>query len=352
NADIISGDKVILTNSNIVNGKISAAANYPNSPISTGTILSVGSSTSISGNIDVNGNIVIGGGTVLGTVTLPVGRSYSGPVPSGDTVFGTPNLLTLPTMPLPFNINGIYPVANPATYTGNFTEGPGNYGNINFSGNKTMKLVKPGIYVFNSIIMTGNSNKLIFDFDNTPGNYLIYVRNNADFGKLNASTIGGNPSRIYLETQGPGTGTSIPGYSFIIANGSSGGGSKWLGTVYATNGGINIGSGTGSSTLTGTFASNKAITLQSGVTVVYSPFTDCTPPDVKAGIPDAITGTFIDEDTTILRFIGQTTLTATSSTSGASFNWQALKGGTITSNTNASTITVSAAGTYVVTAFT
>jgi len=352
NADIISGDKVILTNSNIVNGKISAAANYPNSPISTGTILSVGSSASISGNIDVNGNIVIGGGTVLGTVTLPVGRSYSGPVPSGDTVFGPPNLPTLPIMPLPFNINSIYPVVNPATYTGNFTEGPGNYGNINFSGNKTMKLVKPGIYVFNSIIMTGNSNKLIFDFDNTPGNYLIYVRNNADFGKLNASTIGGNPSRIYLETQGPGTGTSISGYSFIIANGSSGGGSKWLGTVYATNGGINIGSGTGSSTLTGTFASNKAITLQSGVTVVYAPFTDCTPPDVKAGIPDAITGTFIDEDTTILRFIGQTTLTATSSTSGAAFNWQALKGGTITSNTNASTITVSAAGTYVVTAFT
>src|SRR6186997_500363 len=103
NADIISGDKVILTNSNIVNGKISAAANYPNSPISTGTILSVGSSTSISGNIDVNGNIVIGGGTVLGTVTLPVGRSYSGPVPSGDTVFGPPNLPTLPIMPLPFN---------------------------------------------------------------------------------------------------------------------------------------------------------------------------------------------------------------------------------------------------------
>jgi len=46
NADIISGDKIILTNSNIVNGRISAAANYPNLPISTGTILSVGSSTS------------------------------------------------------------------------------------------------------------------------------------------------------------------------------------------------------------------------------------------------------------------------------------------------------------------
>ena len=339
NADIISGDKIILTNSNIVNGRISAAANYPNLPISTGTILSVGSSTSISGNIDVNGNIVIGGGTVLGTVTLPVGRSYTGPIPSGDTVFGAPNLLTLPTMPLPFNINGIYPVANLATYTGNFTEGPGNYGNINFSGNKTMKLVKPGVYVFNSITMTGNSNKLIFDFDNIVGNYLIYVRNNADFGKLNASTIGGSASRIYLETQGPGTGTSIPGYSFIIANGSSGGGSKWMGTVYATNGGINIGSGTGSSLLTGAFASNKAITLQSGVTVVYAPFNECSPPDINAG-PDRP-----------LNFIGQNSLTAISNTPGVSYSWQATNGGTITStNTNTPTISVSSAGTYIVTA--
>ena len=65
--NIHSGDKIILTNSNVVGGKITAA----NSSLSTGTVLSVGSSTNISGNIDVNGNVVIGGGTVSGKVTIP-----------------------------------------------------------------------------------------------------------------------------------------------------------------------------------------------------------------------------------------------------------------------------------------
>src|SRR5688572_4537070 len=338
NADIFSGDKVILSNSNIVNGRITAAANYPSLPISTGTILSVGSSTSISGNIDVNGNIVIGGGTVSGTVTLPPGSTYTGPAPSGNTVFAFPNLPTLPTMPLPFNINSIYPTAINATYTGNFTEGPGNYGNINFSGNKTMKLVKPGIYVFNSIKMTGNSNKLIFDFDNAVGNYKIYIRNNADFGKLNASVVGGGTAaRIYLEAQGNGTGTTIPGYSFIIANGSSGGGSKWMGTVYTTDGGINIGAGTGSSTLTGTFASIKAVTLQSGVTVVFSPYDPCGGLAPDAG-PDKP-----------LDFTGNATLTGSSNISGVSFSWQDSNGGIISSPANQAQITVASQGTYTLT---
>jgi hypothetical protein len=69
-ANIHSGDKIILTNSNIVGGLITAA----NSSLSTGTILSIGSSTNVSGNIDVNGNVVIGGGTVSGKVTIPLIR--------------------------------------------------------------------------------------------------------------------------------------------------------------------------------------------------------------------------------------------------------------------------------------
>jgi hypothetical protein len=133
--------------------------------------------------------------------------------------------------------------------------------------------------------MSGNSNNIVFNFNNQAGNFRIYVRNNADFGKLSASLAankGGSAERINFEIQGLGTNTSIPGYSFIIANGSSGGGSKWLGSVVATDAGINIGSGTGSSTLTGTFASLTAVSLQSGVTVNYAPFNYCSKPAVKA----------------------------------------------------------------------
>ena len=199
--------------------------------------------------------------------------------------------------------------------------------------------------------MTGNSNSITFDFSNTPGNYTIYIRNYADFGKSNATVAGGgNASRIYMEVQGDGTGTSIAGNSFVIANGSSGGGSKWLGTVYATAAGINIGSGTGSSSLTGAFWSKKAITLQSGVTVTYAPFNPCTPPDVVAGIGTTL---FTPIDSIPLDFTGHTTLTAKSNTTGASFVWQASNGGKITSRKcKYCNDKVEAAGTYIVSAYT
>jgi len=343
NSNIYSKDKIILSNSNIVKGNIAAGANYLNPPISTGTILSVGSSASITGNIDVYGNINIGGGSVTGKVTLPTGYTYIGPPPSNDTVFSTPAIPVLPDIPGKTNL-GIYPVV-----TSNepipFSQGPGNYGNIILTGNKTMTLNEPGIYIFNSIKMTGNSNKLVFNFNNKPGNFKIFIRHNADFGKLNASLAlnkGGSADRIQFEIQGNGQGlganSSLPGFSFVIANGSSSGGSKWLGSVLAVDGGINIGSGTGSSTLTGTFASLTGVSIQSGVTIFYSPFNYCARPVVKATSDRP------------LNFIGQTTLTDSFPSPGVSRLWRATNGGIISSNDlTAQTITVSAAGTYIVT---
>src|SRR5262245_45482648 len=122
NSNIYSGDKISMTNSNIITGNIAAAAKplYPlSSPVSGGTILSIGSSTVITGNIAVNGNIDIGGGAVNGSVTLPLGNSYVGPVPSGDTIFAPPPELILPTMPN----DTIIPTLplNPAFGSGNIT---------------------------------------------------------------------------------------------------------------------------------------------------------------------------------------------------------------------------------------
>ena len=182
--NIHSGDKVILTNSNVVGGKITAA----NSSASTGTILSVGSSTNISGNIDVNGNVVIGGGTVSGRVTIPVGRTYTGPTPGGGLVFGPPSIPTLPAMP----VATVFPAAGTTNITGNQTITPGSYGNVTYSGNKTLTLNGPGVYVFNTILWTGNSNKLVFNFQNSTGGvFYIYIHGNADFGKLSASLTNG-----------------------------------------------------------------------------------------------------------------------------------------------------------------
>ena len=335
-ANLISADKITLTNSNIVNGNISSAANYPNLPLTTGTILSIGSSTSITGNIDVYGNVVIGGGTVNGRVTLPspsafnnfTNYTYSGPGPSLGVVYGTPTLPVLPVLPGETSIPA--PLSNPPTVTNNQTYGPGSYGNINYGGNRTLTLDGPGTYYFNSFNWTGNSNKLIFDFKNQPGNFIIYVYGAADFGKLNSSvTNGGNAARISIEARGTGT-------AFNISNGSSGGGSKWMGSVYAPNGSINIGSGTGSSTLTGTFASKYSVSLQSGVTVIYS--APCpTSKFVNAGVDRPLAFTNLDQ------------LVATSTVPGTSFSWQATNGGVIASGANSAQANISAAGTYIVT---
>src|SRR6187431_3008708 len=265
-AHILSGDKVSITNSNIIQGNIAAG----NSSGSTGTVVSIGSSVSLTGNIDSKGNIVVGGGTVnvLGT--------YSGPTPSNPVIGHSPQVAALPTMPAPKNFSA--PPTN--NITGNttltYTADTVKSGNIIFSGNKTLTLVNPGVYVFNSFQWSGNSNKLIFDFNgSTSGIFYIYVKNNADFGKLNSSVANANAatsaSRIYIEVQGDGTGTSISGYSCIVANGSSGGGSKCQGTIYATNGGISCGAGTGSSSFTGALYSTKTISIQSGVNFIYEP---------------------------------------------------------------------------------
>ena len=85
--------------------------------------------------------------------------------------------------------------------------------------------------------------------------------------------------------QGNGAATTIPGNSFVIANGSSGGGTKWLGTVWAPNAGIHIGSGTGSSNLTGALYSSTRVVIQSGVTLTHAPFAACNAPNANAG-PD------------------------------------------------------------------
>src|SRR5205814_2818742 len=72
--NIYSGGTVVLANSNVVTGKITAGI-YNTAP-AAGTIFSAGTSETFRDSININGNIVIGGGTVTGPVTNPVGYTY------------------------------------------------------------------------------------------------------------------------------------------------------------------------------------------------------------------------------------------------------------------------------------
>ena len=359
-AHIHSWDKVSITNSNVIQGDIVAdnSSALPSSP--PGTAISIGSSLMLTGNIHSRGDVVIGGGSVTGSVNVFPGTYFSSnPTPSILPIGTSPIIPPQPTLPVPKPDLLTNPAYNSTTNITTTTDvypidgmaGHGVYNNVTFTGNKTLKLIGPGTYVFNDMSMTGNSNKIVFDFTTNPnGKFFVYIKGNADLGKVDAGYLGitGNSdvasrevaSRVWIEVQGPGTGTTSPTASFLIANGA-GGGSKILSTIYATMAAINIGSGTGSTSLTGALFSKTAVNIQSGVTINYEPFRFCEPPNVDAG-PDKP-----------LLITTPTTVTGSSTTPGVTFSWQALNGGIITSTSNTSntsTITVSEAGTYVLTA--
>ena len=364
-AHIHSWDKVSITNTNVIQGDIIAGNSSAVPGLPPGTAISIGSSLMLTGNIHSRGDIVIGGGSVTGSVNVFPGTYFSSnPTPSILPIGNSPVIPPQPTLPTPKPDLLTNPIYNSTT---NFTTtadafpidgiaGHGVYNNVIFSGNKTLTLRGPGIYVFNSMTMTGNSNKIVFDFQNKPkGKFFVYIKGNADMGKVDAGYLGITltgeaasrevASRVWIEVQGPGTGTTSPTASFLIANGA-GGGSKILSTIYATRAAINIGSGTGSTSLTGALFSKTAVNIQSGVEINYEPFLFCEPPNVDAGP---------DEPLNIEINTPPTTVTGTSTTPGVTFSWQALNGGIITSTSNTSntsTITVTESGTFVLTATT
>lgn len=329
-SNLFSGGSITLANSNTISGRIAAgiSSSYP---------LNIGSNTNVGGNIDVNGNTRIAGGIVNGKVTHPKGTTYTGPVPKGGEYLAAPSLPVLPAMPAILN----FPAAGSGSaITTTQSISSGAYNVLSLTGNKTITFSGTGEYVFNKILNTGSTNNFVFDFKgSSTGTIKIYVYGDVDLGKVQASIVnGGAAGRIFLEVHGTGSTCSYGKYSFIIANGSSGQASKWLGSVWAPNGGINIGSGTGSSSITGALWSATSVTLQSGVTINFEPYVFCTPPNVNAG-PDKP-----------LDFSNPTLLTGSTTTPGASLNWSATNGGVIASPANNAQITVTAAGTYILTA--
>ncbi len=324
-SNIFSGGKVILANGSTVSGRITAA----NSASLLGTIFSAGSNAMLTGNIDVKGNIVVSGGSVTGTVTHPAGTTYTGPTPSAN-IIGTPSLPTLPALPPVTS----FPASGSANISTSQAINPGSYGNVTLSGNKTLTFNGPGIYVFNSINLSGN-NSFVYNFQNlSSGTIKIYVYGDAILAKLGATiTNGGSASRIFLETHGTGS-TSASGKDAVtIANGSNGGSGsvKFLGTAWAPYAAIAIGSGTGSSQITGTLYSGTQVVIQTGVSLIYSPFSECSAPVANAG-PDV---NFCS---------GGNASLGSAAISGNTYSWSPTTG--LSSNTTSNpTVTLSASGT-------
>jgi hypothetical protein len=260
------GGTINLASGITVNGRITAA----NSPTITGTILNVGTGASLKGNIDVQGNIVVSGGTVIGKVTHPAGTTYSRPTPTLGNVTGTPSLPTLPTMPAITN----FPAAGTKNITSTQTITPGAYNNMALPGKQTITLSGPGIYIFNAIKNTGQSNTFLFDFKNLPGDIKIYVYGDIDLNDCAVDTLnGGGSSRIYTETHGTGSTSAYGPYSWNLSSGSNQSyKAKWVGTVWAPYGGINIGIGSQATLSVGAFYSATQVNIEGNSTIIYSPY--------------------------------------------------------------------------------
>ena len=335
--NIYSGGTVVLANSNVVKGNMTAGIYPLPSAIPSGTIFSAGTSEAFTGNIGVYGNIVIGGGTVTGTVTNPTSTTYKlGAVTKPGT--GTPTLPILPqAMPVITNF--------PAAGTTNITSGgisPNSYGNLTIGGNTTVTLNGPGIYVFKSITATGPNSQLVFNFNSTAtGNFLIYVYGDVLLYRTSCTiTNGGAANRIFTEVHGTGsTNTSDKTVAFSMSNGSNGNGntSSWFGSVWVPFAAIKIGTPNGPSmAIQGALWSGTQVNIQDGANIVYSPTSvnTCSPPVITAQ-PVAPTATCTGS--------GTQTISVTASGTGLTYSWR--RAGIVVTNGGA----VSGQGTSILT---
>ena len=286
---LFSDSAIVLNNNNTVNGVVKAKNGV--APVSV-TAISTGSSAILKDSVVARGGINIKSGTVKLTL-LPTTSPYVGPIAAVRKDDVSPWLPVMPPMPTTMS-NGNADISK--SITNNALIGPGSYGDVALTGGKTLTLSGAGTYIFNSIKNSGNTNNTFaFDFKGVGGNFIIHVINDVNLNK-NGVTImnGGGANYIFLEAMG--NGSTLNGNAFNLDPGSSGS-SKWLGTVWAPNGNINLGSGTKNVSFQGALFTNNTINVASNISVDYAPYivfpqanSPVIIPDVTPGKTDNIIG--------------------------------------------------------------
>ena len=301
NGALYSSGQIILGDQTHVNGDMSAARET--APYYTNRAIQCGEDFELEGNINAGADVYIeydyyeydqltststtGGSSVDGSVTLDEDYNYSGPTPSQGLFFGNPQLPELPELPEPM----VFPAHGTQNITTSTAISPGAYKKIQLGGNSILTFNGPGIYTFEKIKNSGQTNQFKFDFQNNEnGVFIIQVHGDVDLFRTKVILLnGGDPSRILLETHGTGSSQWGENFACIIKNGgeSNNNSSSWKGTIYAPYGGIYAGRGNGFSTIEGALWSSIRVILNKNVSVFGSPFEyqECSPPIASAG-PD------------------------------------------------------------------
>jgi len=189
------------------------------------------------------------------TLTMGSGSSV------GGDIVGNPDLPVMPpATPLTCPTGG-------ANYTGANSQslaiGPGTYGALKYGGGFILILNGSGDYYFDSIV-TGNGAKLFV----TQPDVRVFVCGAAQFGSIDVFPTNLSPCDFSVEVQAAGVN------AFKAA-----GGSHWIGSVFAPNGQIHVGSGSSAGgTVLGPLV-GQSIDLEHGLIVTNVP---CVAPGCAA----------------------------------------------------------------------
>jgi hypothetical protein len=248
---ILAGQKVTVGGGSQVDGLVGT---HFTSAVATQFAITVAGAASVNGEVRSADNVQLNNGAhITGNVIHPTGTTISmgAGATVGANIVADPELPALP-MATAFASGG-------ASHTGlgngaTLTLAPGSYQDVILGGACTLNL-SSGTYYFNDL---GSANGLDLVLDLAGGPIAIYVTTSAHFGSVDVILPnGGGPADIYLEAKGSGSAS----YNAF----SAAGGSDWLGTVFAPNGGIHFGGSSCCSSFQGHFWSGKHVDIEHGV---------------------------------------------------------------------------------------
>lgn len=227
--------------------------------IGAGGNVSMNGTSSLTGDMQAGGNVSLANGVqVVGNITNP------GTFSAGAGTTYTSRTAAAPS--LPASLPGTFAfIAGGASQSvgngGTLSYTPGVYGAATLGGAATLNLTGAGNYYFTSI---SAGNGLDLNINAAGGMVRIIVQGRVNFGGSDVTVTGGDWTSVYLETHF---------VSGALAAFNSGGGTDWVGTIYAPFGNIHIGSGSGPGSVTGRLISGTLVDLEHGLTVTPSPGT-------------------------------------------------------------------------------
>lgn len=220
--------------------------------VGAGTHVQMAGGSTVTGEVRSGNTVTLNNNAhVYGTVTNPGTLTLGSGATVTTHIVGAPDLPTLPP-PTVFASGGTnHTVGNGGT----ISLGPGSYGAISLGGAADLNLTGPGDYFLASL---NAGNGLDLNINAGGGNVRVYVTGKVQIGGVDVFVTGGDASDIYFETHFSGTGGA-----FV-----AGGGTDWVGTVFAPYDDIHIGSGSSVGSVTGWLWSGTHVDLEHGLTVM------------------------------------------------------------------------------------